>query len=44
MKIFATVIGVVLLIVGGLALKAYQYNSCRADKLSHGTCLAIISR
>lgn len=47
MKLAAGIFGVAALaaiIVMAVAIKMYQYDSCRADNLSAGTCWAIISR
>ncbi len=38
-------ISIFILLVGGVAaMKMWQYNSCRGDGLSAGTCLGMISK
>jgi hypothetical protein len=44
MKLAAGIFGVAAIIVMAVAIKMYQYDSCRGDGLSAGTCWAIISR
>lgn len=40
-KSLAVFVGLIAVVI---AIKALQFNSCRSDGLSFGTCTAVISR
>jgi hypothetical protein len=42
-SIAVAALGALALIALLVAVKTYQFSSCRSDGLSHGTCMAIIS-
>jgi hypothetical protein len=44
MKILIIGGGFLVLLGASLWVKSYQFEACRADGMSHGTCWALISR